>query len=88
MEEMGNPFEEDTEDLLVFDTKDIVGEDVIHTVCKIQKIGKEQCTSFVKSRITDRTESLFSPIKRNKLQLFSCPQAPDKSLMISNRSHH
>ena len=79
MEEMGNPFEEETEDLLVLDTKDIVGDEVIHTVRNIENIGKEQYTSFVQSRITDRTESLYTPIKKNKLPLFSCPQAPSKS---------
>ena len=60
MEEMGNPSEEGTEGPLMLDTKDIRN---------IQNIGKKQYASFVESCINDRTESLFNPIKSNKLPL-------------------
>ena len=62
LEEMGNPFEETSQDLLV-----------------IEKIGKQLDSTFDESRLRNRTESHFSPLKRNKLPLFSCPQTPSKS---------
>ena len=43
------------------------------------KIGKQLYSTFDESRLRNRTESLFSPLKRNKAALFSCPQTPSKS---------
>jgi len=79
IEEMANPFKEQTSDLLVIDTRDIVGDEVVTTVRYIQTLGKEQYATFVKERLGDRSKSLFSPLKRNKLPLFSCPQSKLKS---------
>jgi hypothetical protein len=62
---MGNPFLEKTSDL----------QTSKQTIANIQKIGKEQYINFVEERLAKRTTSFFSPVKRNKLPLFSCPQA-------------
>ena len=75
IEEMGSPFDEQTGDLLVLDTKDIVGNDVISSVRNIQNLGKEEYNTFEETRLVKRTKSLFSPLKRNKVPLFSRPQA-------------
>ena len=79
LEEMGNPFEETSQDLLVIDSKDVVGDGVFTTVRNLDKIGKQLYSAFDKSRLRNRTESLFSPLQRNKLPLFNCPQTPSKS---------
>ncbi|CAG2195184.1 unnamed protein product [Mytilus edulis] len=42
MNELGNPFMEDSQDLLVLDTKDIAPTSVVDTIRKIEKIGKTQ----------------------------------------------
>ena len=42
IEEMANPFKEQTSDLLVIDTRYIVGDEVVTTVRYIQTLGKEQ----------------------------------------------
>ncbi|MES9879584.1 MAG: TCR domain-containing protein, partial [Sedimenticola sp.] len=80
IDEMGNPFEEHTGDLLVLDKRDIMGENVVSTVHNIQKLGKEKYDTFVKERIEERTVTLLTPLKRNKLPLFSCPQPMTKSV--------
>ena len=67
------------ESILVLDTRDIIGDGVVSTVRNIQTFGKEQYGSFVESRLRKRTESLFKPLKRNKLPLFSCPKKASKS---------
>ena len=79
LDEMGNPFEETSQDLLVIDSKDIVGDSVVTTIWNIEKIGKQLYSTFDKSRLCNRTESLFSPLKWTKLPLFSSPQTPSKS---------
>ena len=68
---MGNPFFKNSEDLLVLDTRDIAGKNVINTVNSIEAIGKEQFHDFVNKRLKSTTISLFDPIRKNKLPLFS-----------------
>ena len=45
--EMGNPFLENTQNLLVLDTRDIMETPVAKTVRKIESLGEEQYTKFV-----------------------------------------
>ncbi len=71
IEELGNPFEEESTDLLVLDTKEILHSVAVETVRNIRKIGRNQYHLFVKERLVDKSKSLKDPIKRNKLQLFS-----------------
>lgn len=71
--EMGNPFLEESKDLLVLDTRDIVDTSVAETVRKIEELGKTQFKAFVADRLEKQTVSLFEPMKRNNLALFSSP---------------
>ena len=58
IDEMGNPFQEYSEDLLQMDTRDIADERVVETVRRIERVGQEQYTTFVKERLVKRTTSL------------------------------
>ena len=70
---MGNPFMEPSEDILVLDTRDIVGPEVAATVRHIRRSGQEQYEEFISERLDTRTKHLSDPIKRNKFPLFSSP---------------
>lgn len=70
MEEMGNPFEEESPDLLVLDTKEIMSPAVVETVRTIMKAGQDQFKSFEKERLAERSKLLNDVIKRNKFPLF------------------
>ena len=48
---MGNPFKEQSPDLLVLDTHDIKDQDVVNTVNSIETLGKSQFQKFLHSRI-------------------------------------
>ena len=92
IEEMGNPFLEQSEDLLVLGTREITDSSVVETVRKIEEIGKVQYQTFVTERLEKRTASLFEPIKRNKLSLFSSPppskaKSSDKIQIASLKSN-
>ena len=76
IEEMGNPFMESSEDLLVFDTHDIVDSSVTDTIKNSVKNGKRQYEEFVTKHLVKRNKSLFDPIHTNKNFLFSCPPPP------------
>ena len=68
---MGNPFLDDSQDLLVVDTKDIMEQSVKETVKKVETIGKEQFSKYVKERLTDCTVPVTETISKNNLPLFS-----------------
>lgn len=92
IEEMGNPFLEESEDLLVLDTRDIIDSSVAETVKRVEEIGKSQFEAFVTERLEKRTVSLFDPIKRNNLALFSSPplskgKSNDKMQIASLKSN-
>lgn len=71
LEELGNPFLDDSQDLLVLDTKDIMEQSVKETVKKVETIGKEQFSKYVKERLTDCTVPVTETISKNNLPLFS-----------------
>ncbi|KAK3743379.1 hypothetical protein QZH41_002123 [Actinostola sp. cb2023] len=79
-ERMGNPFTELSSDLLVINTRDIASKEVVNTVKTIQQVGQQAFNTYVECRLEKREKSLFDPIKKNKLPLFSTP--PSK--IISN----
>ena len=76
---MGNPFLEESCDLLVLDSQVIADSACVETVRNIEKIGQEQYSHFMKSRVIERTASLFEPIKRNNLPLFNKQQTASGS---------
>ncbi|PIK38150.1 hypothetical protein BSL78_25015 [Apostichopus japonicus] len=78
-EEMGNPFLEETNDLLKLDTKDIVDQAVAVAVCQAEKIGQQQYDDFVTERLQDQSTPISQPIRKNKLLLFSRPPVRLKS---------
>ena len=58
IEEMGNPFRESSEDLLVLDIRDILDPSVAVTIKNIVKNGKQQYETFVKERLEKRCKSM------------------------------
>ena len=68
---MGNPFEEDRQDPVILDTKDIADPAAVETMMNAKRIGQEQCEAFTRECLLDRTKSVDDPIPRNKLKLFS-----------------
>ena len=61
IEEMGNPFQDSSEDLLQMNTWGFADEEVVETVRKIERVGQEQYTSFVKESLMKRTTFLSNP---------------------------
>ena len=71
LEELENPFLDESQDLLVLDTKDIMEQSVKETVKKVETIGKEQFSKYVKESLPVRTVSVTETISKNDLPLFS-----------------
>jgi len=65
--EFGNPFLENSNELLVLGIQNVMDESVVNTVSMIYEIGKEQYTKYYKDVLNDRTRSIHDPIKKNSL---------------------
>ena len=74
IEEMGNPFADQTGDLFVLDTRDIADSKVVKTVRTVEQLGKDQYQQFVTKTGCTR-EQHHCLIQKNKLSLFSSPPA-------------
>ena len=70
IDRMGNPFDDDSGQLLTLHTKDVAAGTAASVHC-LYDIGKAQYDSFVKERLCDRSLSFLHPLKRNKLAPFS-----------------
>jgi hypothetical protein len=66
IEELDNPFAEDSMDLVVLDTKKIADLATVETVRNVKRIGQEQFQAFTKKCLVNRTNSIYDPIRRNK----------------------
>jgi len=68
--EMGNPFQEETADLLVLDTKNVADPALAEMVGTHHQRGKDQFQSFMKG-IENKDEcSFYHPIKKNPVSYF------------------
>ena len=70
MEELDNPFEEESGDLLVLDSKEIADLSAVEAVKKAQKIGQQQFQTLMKECLVERTKPIDDTIHRNRLKLF------------------
>ena len=86
IEQMGNPFAENSNDLLVLDSRDLADPAVIDTLRQIKSLGQEQYDTYVNERLVNQTKPITDPIKRNNLLLFSRPPVREKSRAQLQRS--
>ncbi|KAG0718686.1 hypothetical protein GWK47_007523 [Chionoecetes opilio] len=83
---MGNPFKDDTPELLALDTRNVIDHPVVNTVRTVEPVGKKQYETYKKSVLTDATHSIHDPIKKNKLPLFRSPTPKTKSKQVGQVS--
>ena len=76
VERLGIPFCEDSGDLLILDSSDLVDPAVIDTARHIEKLGQDQYNMYVTEHRVNQTKHIYEPIKSNNLpplQLASSP---------------
>lgn len=77
--EMGNRFLENSDELLALDRRNALDEPVVSTVRKVLGLGKDQFDKYCQKVITDRTRPIHEPITDTFLPLFSCPWPKTKT---------
>ncbi|KAH3729058.1 hypothetical protein DPMN_055021 [Dreissena polymorpha] len=70
IDDMGNPFEEDTSDLYTLDTKVVISPEVIMSVKTAESIGKAQYESVIVEGLSNNIKGFYETIKKNSLPLF------------------
>jgi len=86
MEDFGNVFEEDSQDLLVLDIKEIASPPgAADAVFRAHKVSQVQFDNFVREHLVEKTKPTEDAIHRKKLKIFSQhaskPQAKGKQHM-------
>lgn len=71
IDEMRNPFLDDSRDLLVLDFNDIVNDKVVERVRKIESIGDKLHSDYVEERLVKATTPISHPLSNQQLSLFS-----------------
>ena len=79
IEEYGNPFTENSSDLLVLDNRNIAEQAVVDTVFQIELLGQEQYDKYVRERLVIQNVHVSEPIMKNNLPLFSRPLVKKKN---------
>ena len=74
IEEMGNPFCEDSADLLVLDTKEIAPKCVVEDVSGAKEKGQSMYDEYVEERLNKRSKTITYTIQRCNLPLFGTPE--------------
>lgn len=70
IQEIGNPFQEESADLLVLDTKNIADSTLAEMVATHHQRGKEQFQSFMQGIDNETEPSFYHPIKKNPVSFF------------------
>ena len=79
IEETGNPFLEESKNLLRLDTRDIIDPSVSVSLQQAEETGQQQYEDFMTRWLIEKSLPFSEPIKKNKLSLFSRPPPRVKS---------
>ena len=76
LQEMGNPFTEDSTELIVLGTQEIMSECVVQAIKTAKQKGQSQYDQFVEERSVRCSKDITDTIHRNKLPLFGTTENP------------
>ena len=79
IDHFGNPFCEESCDLLVLDNRNNAEKAIVESVFQIEKLGQEQYCAYINERLVNQNLPVSDPIKKNGLPLFGRPQVKEKN---------
>ena len=68
--EFGNPYSDDSSEMFILDSKEVVLPDIVEKMLKAESTGLEMYKKFIEERFVNRTVSLDVAITRQNLPLF------------------
>ena len=69
-QEVGNPFTEDSKDLIRLDTNEVMGESEVTSLQTVEATGQSQYDKYVAERLEQRKNPVSDIISKNKITLF------------------
>ena len=82
--ETGNPFEEDSDEIIILDTKEVLSEDISRSIMCAHEEGKKQHSAFVKECLESQAVAFHEPIKMNKILLPSNRHKKQRSKYVDS----
>ena len=79
IEQMGNPFTQNSSDMIILDIRDIADPAIIERMHQFEKLRTDRYDLDVQECLVEKTKNINKPIKRNKLALFHCPPVKEHS---------
>ena len=70
-EEMGNPFSEDSGNLIQLDSSTVMPEEVVNAIKTVESVGIKQYKDFVAQRLETSSKPWSATISKNKLPLMN-----------------
>ena len=70
LKDVGNPFDNDSNDLIDLETKIVVPETIAQNLYKLEYVGEKQFRDFFEQRAWKRSVPLSDTISKNELSLF------------------
>ena len=70
LKDVGNPFDNDSNDLIDLETKIVVPETIAQNLYKLEYVGEKQFWDFFEQRAWKRSVPLSDTISKNELSLF------------------
>ena len=68
-QEAGNPFDEDRHEIVIIDTREVLPDNVAHSVTGAHGEGKKQHADFMAHRLQATAVAFHVPIKMNNIHL-------------------
>ena len=83
-EQLGNPFLEDSVELLDLDQSIFMSPDVVDNVSKVKDIGLQLYTTFFNKRVSTQEDAFTATLHKTNLKLFkSCLSEPRRKWEVS-----
>ena len=76
---LGNPFEEQCQELVILNTRECADDSVVAKVCQIEELGEKQYKQYKKEVLEDRSKPIHATIKKNLLPFFSTTKRKTKA---------
>ena len=70
-QQAGNPFLEESKDLIALDSKKIANQNAVYNMRKVAEPGVKQFNGFVIDRLKEKKASIYEIIKKNKFAIFT-----------------
>ena len=64
IKEMGNPFNDETNDLLILDSRDVIDNDIKDKMLNLLMLGQDQYYQYVQERLVTKSVNIDEPLKK------------------------